>query len=202
MFDILYPSKAEAYNVQPNIDPVTAKKHRTLTTHEWCMAFNIFIGFTSRNILMTSRGSSLMSAMSRPSWTRDLWIRVQGTGIFMTFGSGRSVSIPIAHGSCWGPTSRLKPTVRLGVRAHPFGTAKWYPHQSRQGTALTFTRRAQGANVTSAPIITEASSVVRSTQGTPGAMEKRRKCKPMSTAIALTLRLIFKVHSDHWVLTI
>ena len=44
MFDILYPSKAEAYNVQPNIDPITAKKRRTLTRHEWCMAFNIFMG--------------------------------------------------------------------------------------------------------------------------------------------------------------
>ena len=44
MFHICYPSKAEAYNVQPNIDPVTAKKCRTLTKHEWCMTFNIFIG--------------------------------------------------------------------------------------------------------------------------------------------------------------
>ena len=33
MFDILYASKAEAYNVQPNKDPVTAKKCKTLTKH-------------------------------------------------------------------------------------------------------------------------------------------------------------------------
>ena len=137
--------------------------------------------FTSRNILMTSRGSSLMSAMFRPSWVGDLWIRGLGTRIFMMFGSSRSVSIPIAHGSCFGPTSRLKPTVGLGVRACPFGTANRYTHQSRRSTALTFTQRAHGANVTSAPMTMDASSVVRNTQGTLGAIETTKKCKSGTT---------------------
>ena len=43
MFHIFYPSKAEAYTVQSNTDPLTAKKRRTLTKYEWCMAFNTFI---------------------------------------------------------------------------------------------------------------------------------------------------------------
>ena len=100
------------------------------------------LGFISRNILVTSRGSSPMSAMFRPSRTRDLWIRGLGTGIFMMFGSDRSVSIPLAHGSCWGPTLRLKPIMGLGIRACPFGTANRYPHQTRRGTALPFTQEA------------------------------------------------------------
>ena len=130
--------------------------------------------FTSRNILMTSRGSSLMSAMFRPSWVGDLWIRGLGTGIFMMFSSSRSVSIPIAHGSCLGPTLWLKPTLGLVVRACPFGTANRYTHQSRRSTALTFTQRAHGANVTNTPMTMDASSVVRNTQGTHGAIETKK----------------------------
>ena len=135
---------------------------------------------------MIFRGSLPMPAKSRPSWMRGLWIRVLGTGISMMFGSGRSVSIPIAHGSRWRLTSKLKPTVGWGDRACPFGTTNRNLPQSWGGTALTSTPGAHGANVTSVPMTMDASSVARSTQGTPGAIEAPKHKSGSSTTVPPT----------------
>ena len=149
-----------------------------------------FWGFTSRNILMTSRGSLLMRAMSRPSWTRDPWLRVQGTGIFTTFGCGRSVSIPIAHGSCWGPTSRLKPTVGLG--APPFGTGKWYPHQSQKGYCFDFYTKGRCCQRDQCPYDHGCFKCGKKHPGyTWCNRKKQRKCKPMSTTTAPHFKIDF-----------
>ena len=65
---------------------------------------------------MIFRDSSPMPAKSRPSWMRGLWIRALGTGISMMFGSGRSLSIPIAH----GPDLEAKAYCGVGRQSMPF----------------------------------------------------------------------------------
>ena len=90
------------------------------------------------------------------------------------------------HCSRWGPTSKLKPTMGWGDRVRPFGKTNRNPPQSRRGTVLTSTTGAHGANVTSAPMTTDASSVARSTQGTSGAIEAPKHKPGSSTTVPPT----------------
>ena len=181
------------------------------------MAFNIFIGVYIQKhpddiqglLAYVSHVEAIMDEGPLNKGAADCnfydirWIKGLGTGIFydIRFRQGREYT----HCSWLLLRPNLEAKAYHGTGSTPFRDREIIPSSIPKGTAsaLISTRRAHGANVNSAPMIMDASNVVRSTQGTPSAMEKNKEnASQWAQQQPLTLRLIFKVPSNHWVLTI
>ena len=181
MFHIFFSRKAEAYTVQSSTDPLTAKKRRTLTKYEWCMAFNTFIG-----VYIPKHPDDIQGLLAYVSYVQAImgWGPLNKGAGEWNFYDVRFRQEREYTNCSWlmlRPDLEAKAYRGTGSQSMSFRDSKQIHSSIPKVYCFDFHTKGTWCQRDQCPYDTDASSVVRNTQGTLGAIETTKKCKPGTT---------------------